>query len=141
MKNEIDALKNLSHKNIIPLISCDQSSITVPFMKNGDLFDILAATRFPEELTRFYFKQLAQTVAFIQEQKYIHRDLKLENLMLDDEYNLVLIDFGFAQKVNSEGEELSAVLGTVGSISPQMQMRQKYNGFKNDIFALGVILF
>lgn len=70
----------------------------------------------------------------------MHRDLKLENLILDSNFNVKLCDFGFATKSNPS-ERLTRILGTDGYMDYQLSSHTSYSGFKADIFALGVILF
>jgi len=49
----------------------------------------------PEPVCRFYFKQLLSALHYMNTQNLAHRDLKLENIMLDSDFNLKVIDFGF----------------------------------------------
>jgi len=109
---------------------------------NAELFDFIAdpGKGFPERLARFYFIQLISGLKAIHEQKFAHRDLKTENIFLDKDFNLKIGDFGFA-KYFEEGSKLKTVLGTVGYQSPELLEGKGYNGFANDIFACGVILF
>ena len=73
----------------------------------------------------------------IYEQGYVHRDIKLENLLLDNDFNLKLIDFGFVAK--NEGL-LDKKCGTKCNMAPELHKGKPYCGEKVDIFALGVIL-
>ena len=52
-------------------------------------------------MARFYFHQLASCIEFIHSCGFAHRDIKLDNVVLDDEYNLKLIDFGLAEPIES----------------------------------------
>ena len=74
-----------------------------------------------------------------------HRDLKLENLVLDSDFNLKLIDFGFACSLSgSSGNgfcEASEKVGTQGFIAPEIMMECSYQPTVADIFSLGVIIF
>ncbi len=71
-----------------------------------------------------------------------HRDLKTENMFLDNEFNIKIGDFGFAKFLDGENKgRFTSHLGTPGYQSPQMLICKNYNGFENDIFACGVILF
>ena len=66
-------------------------------------------------------------------------DLKLENIMLDDHYNLKLVDFGFSQYRNTG--KLHDRIGTPNYMAPEILERREYNGHSADIFAVGVIIF
>lgn len=67
------------------------------YAKNGILFDKLKCGKpFDEEVARYYFQQLIGALEYLHLKGFVHRDLKLENLLLDEENNLKLADFGFS---------------------------------------------
>lgn len=72
--------------------------------------------------------------------EFVHRDLKLENIMLESRENYVikLVDFGFAEKINYK--ELVSKAGTPGYIPPEIFKNHPYTS-KGDIFSMGVIIF
>lgn len=70
-----------------------------------------------------------------------HRDLKLDNLLLDSNFNLKVTDFGFASDFKQFGGYFDTVKGSNGYMSPEMFSAKPYNGVYADIFAMGVILF
>ena len=69
----------------------------------------------------------------------VHRDLKLENILVDDDMNLKVADFGFAtfQKIHN----LKSYRGTMTYMAPEIKESKKYDGMQIDIFSTGVILF
>jgi len=69
----------------------------------------------------------------------VHRDLKLENILVDQELNIKIIDFGFAK--NTQIDILNSGRGTKSYIAPEVREEKQYDGKKSDIFSLGVILF
>ena len=110
----------------------------------GELFDYIANTgAFTEEVCKFYFKQMLQGIHYIHSRGFSHRDLKPENILLDKNYNVKIVDFGFACPL--EGRDGSGInrsqIGTPGYMAPEILAKQPYQGQVVDIFALGVILF
>ena len=92
---------------------------------------------------RHYFSQLLEGINYIHSAGFAHRDLKLENLLLDDCFNLKIADFGFAECLQGSNEDgvLYDELGTLGYMAPEIHLCKGYNGQSIDIFAAGVILF
>lgn len=70
----------------------------------------------------------------------IHRDIKLDNVLLDDEDVCKLCDFGVSRKI-SPSERISEQCGTPAYLAPEIVRDQGYSGFKADVWSLGVLLF
>ncbi|EGR33281.1 protein kinase domain protein, partial [Ichthyophthirius multifiliis] len=140
-QNEIKALQDLQHPNIVKILDFDQQNILLEYMENGELFSFVEKKALPENIARFYFKQLIIAVQYIHEQSYVHRDIKLENILIDQKYNLKLADFGFSVKLKKQEIKLRKFLGTKGYMAPELEEQLPYDGKKVDIFACGVVLF
>ena len=69
----------------------------------------------------------------------VHRDIKLENILLDNQMNLKLADFGFA--TNKNINKLTTFRGTQSYMAPEIRESKEYDGRQTDIFSLGVVLF
>lgn len=78
-----------------------------------------------EGIARYYFHQLVSAVEYMHSKNVAHRDIKLDNILIDDNYQLILIDFGFAEEVrakvtyNLEDQLAIRARGTKGYISPE----------------------
>lgn len=93
-----------------------------------------------EDAGRFFMTQLINAISYMHEDKgVVHRDLKLENILIDGELNLKLADFGFATFNNIS--ELAEYRGTKTYMAPEIKEGKVYDGKKADIFSIGVILF
>lgn len=70
----------------------------------------------------------------------MHGDIKLENILLDDNFNIKLADFGFAEKTG-QCEKFTRLMGTDGYFAPEQLKREDHHKQPCDIFQLGVVLF
>jgi serine/threonine protein kinase len=80
-------------------------------------------------------------VAYIHGKQCVHRDLKLENVLLDKNENVKLCDFGFTREYEGTTNYLSTFCGTVCYSAPEMLRGEKYAGEKVDVWSLGIVLF
>ena len=110
LKHEFDILKNLNHPSIVKMYDLKTGTYTskrkgvkkityavIELATGGELFDVIFHSKgFDENLSRFYFKLLVNSMRYLHDQKIAHRDLKPENLLLDSKFNLKVVDFGFA---------------------------------------------
>lgn len=83
-----------------------------------------------------YLFQTALAIEYLHMKKIVHRDLKLENLLLDENGNIKLCDFGFSVRVLRKDDLRSTYCGTLEMMAPEMLGSQKY-GSSVDIWALG----
>jgi len=74
---------------------------------------------------------------------FAHRDMKPENLLLDQDFNLLLADFGFATMLSGKdgSGKLRSILGTESYMAPEIHSKAPYVGTSVDLFAAGIILF
>lgn len=80
-------------------------------------------------------------VAYVHQQHCVHRDLKLENILLDKHENVKLLDFGFAREYEGKTNYLQTFCGTICYSAPEMLKGEKYAGEKVDVWSLGIILY
>ena len=87
------------------------------------------------------FTQLVGAVMYVHMKSCVHRDLKLENILLDKHENVKLCDFGFTREYEGKASYLQTSCGTVCYAAPEMLKGEKYAGEKVDVWSLGVILY
>ncbi|KAI9676216.1 MAG: hypothetical protein M1829_003045 [Trizodia sp. TS-e1964] len=95
----------------------------------------------PTDKVQKIFSQLVGAVAYVHNMSCVHRDLKLENILLDKEGNVKLCDFGFTREYEGKASYLQTFCGTVCYSAPEMLKGEKYAGEKVDVWSLGVILY
>ena len=151
IKNEINILKKLSHPNIVKVYEFFDTIlyyyIVTEYCKKGELFSYIK-NRYSERQLAVLFYQVFSGLCYLHEKKIIHRDLKLENIMVSDvekdvltgeEYFWIkIIDFGTA-KIFEKNKTEKSIIGSSYYIAPEV-LRQKYNE-KCDTWSVGVILY
>lgn len=95
----------------------------------------------PVEKVQKIFAQLVGAVSYVHAMNCVHRDLKLENILLDKSENVKLCDFGFTREYEGKASYLQTFCGTVCYSAPEMLKGEKYAGEKVDVWSLGVILY
>ena len=95
----------------------------------------------PAEKVQKIFAQLVGAVAYVHNMSCVHRDLKLENILLDKNENVKLVDFGFTREYEGKMSYLQTFCGTICYSAPEMLKGEKYAAEKVDVWSLGIILF
>ncbi|KAL6413553.1 CAMK/CAMKL/KIN4 protein kinase [Ilyonectria robusta] len=108
---EVAILRGVSHPNIVRLIDKVETDrhigIILEYASGGELFDYILNHRYlKDHSARRLFAQLVSGVGYLHKKGIVHRDLKLENLLLDRNRNIIITDFGFANTFDSN-EDLS----------------------------------
>jgi len=147
VQREIVNHRSLRHANVVQFLKVYATSshlaIVMEFAAGGELFNrVCNAGRFGEEEARYYFKQLVEGVAYCHSQGVVHRDLKLENIVLDGSQppQLKICDFGYSKSSLLHSQPKSTV-GTPAYIAPEVLSRQQYDGMKADVWSCGVTLY
>lgn len=148
IKREISVMKMVNHPNIIKLyeVMATKKKIyfVIEYAKGGELFQKIAkGGRVKEESAHKYFRQLIDAIDFCHSRGIYHRDLKLENLLLDEDDNLKVTDFGLSALIGSDHQDglLHTTCGTPAYVAPEVLSKNGYDGAKTDIWSCGVILF
>lgn len=147
IKREISIMQRLNHPHIVRLheVMATKTKIyfVLEFAKGGELFTKIAKGRFTEDLSRKYFHQLISAIAYCHSRGVYHRDLKLENILLDENWNLKVTDFGLSaisDQVRPDGL-LHTLCGTPAYVAPELLAKKGYKGDKLDIWSCGIVLF
>ena len=167
-ENEIKILSSLNHPNIVKLeevkATKDYYYIVMEYINGGSLTDCLkkyqkkTGKAFPESIVQYLMLQIVDAIKYIHVRHIIHRDLKLDNIMVsfdneNDKNNLnmmrakvKIIDFGFA--INMKGNLASTALGSPINMDPAILQKfsKKTNrqlGYdeKSDIWSLGTVCY
>ncbi|CAD0106151.1 unnamed protein product [Aureobasidium uvarum] len=102
---------------------------------------LLEHGRMQEKKVQKIFTQLVGAVSYVHSKSCVHRDLKLENILLDKHGNVKLVDFGFTREYQGTTSYLQTWCGTVCYSAPEMLKGEKYAGEKVDVWSLGIILY
>ncbi|KAK3592808.1 hypothetical protein CHS0354_009252 [Potamilus streckersoni] len=142
---ELEAASKLKHENIINVFEVMESKnsvyIVMELAQGGDLLDkITEEGPLSKEQAQKIFKQIVEAVEYMHRQNMAHRDLKLENILLDSEGNVKVTDFGFSKTVN-KNELSNTFCGSAVYTAPEILKGEAYNAFKADVWSLGVILY
>jgi protein-serine/threonine kinase len=118
--------------------------IILEYASGGELFDHILAHRYLREKDAAkLFSQLISGVWYIHQKKIVHRDLKLENLLLDRHRNVIITDFGFANRFEHRADDLMQTsCGSPCYAAPELVISEGlYVGSAVDIWSCGVILY
>jgi len=143
---EVEAGRRLKgNKNVATMVSCFETVNNVylvfEFVEGIDLFSVMEDRDFrplEEKDTRQLFKQLVDSLVFCHNKAVAHRDIKLDNVIVDTTGQVKLIDFGLAHLDNND---CSTFVGSPEYVAPEVIKRIPYSGFKADVFSLGMVLF
>ncbi|KAF9463326.1 hypothetical protein BDZ94DRAFT_1192949 [Collybia nuda] len=148
VEREIEVLRTLKHPNIVRLYDVIETDkyigIILEYASGGELFDHILAHRYLRERDAAkLFSQLISGVWYIHQKKIVHRDLKLENLLLDKHRNVIITDFGFANRFEHRADDLMQTsCGSPCYAAPELVISEGlYVGSAVDIWSCGVILY
>jgi serine/threonine protein kinase len=147
VKREIKLMEKMKHQNIIRLYEVIDTSkyviLIMEYVGGPSLHGYLKSkpNRRLEELdAKRIFKQILEGIKYCHSRCIAHRDIKLENLLLDDYNNVKIIDFGFSTCIPNE-KKIKMFCGTPSYMAPEIVQKLEYSGPPADIWALGVLLF
>eukprot|EP00826_Nyctotherus_ovalis_P018819 TRINITY_DN15699_c0_g1_i3.p1 TRINITY_DN15699_c0_g1~~TRINITY_DN15699_c0_g1_i3.p1 ORF type:complete len:348 (+),score=73.43 TRINITY_DN15699_c0_g1_i3:68-1111(+) len=147
VEREIKILQRLSHDNIVHLYETIDSSrqlfIIMELIKGRSLYSYVHSkkgSKLDERESMRIFSQIASGIDYCHKNNVTHRDIKMENMLLDEKCNAKIIDFGFSICSNST-QKLKIFCGTPSYMAPEIVMKKEYAGPPTDVWSLGVLLF
>eukprot|EP00250_Pteridium_aquilinum_P022354 c25360_g1_i1 orf=219-2207(-) len=150
-QNEVNLITSVQHKNLVRLLgSCVEGNeriLVYEYLPNGSLDFLLFGEREGGRTldwsTRFQIVLgMAKGLAYLHEESHvriIHRDIKPSNILLDDELNPVIADFGLARLIQDDESQINTrIAGTIGYLAPEYAMHGDFSA-KIDVFSFGLV--
>jgi len=142
---EADIMKQLKHKNILKAFHISEDTehvyLSMEYAKNGDLLEYVNfKKRIQEDEAREIFTQLVNALEYTHNQNIIHRDIKLENILISEDNQVIIGDWGFADYW-SIGKKIKCKWGSLFYAAPEVFLGVEYTGPEIDIWSLGVVLY
>lgn len=134
------------HPNIIQfntiIFTQDFICLSIEYADKGDLFEYMKTLpnyRFSEELAKPIFKQILSGVAHCHSLGIMHRDIKLENILMNETGYIKICDFGYATEIKEFDPK--RILGTLSYLAPECILQKIEDCTKIDVWSCGVVLF
>ncbi|XP_071875839.1 nuak family kinase 1 isoform X4 [Bombus fervidus] len=145
IRREIQIMSSVQHPNIIHIYEVfenrEKMVLVMEYAAGGELYDYLSERKvLTEHEARRIFRQIATAVFYCHKHKICHRDLKLENILLDQVGNAKIADFGLSN-VFDEQRLLNTFCGSPLYASPEIVKGTPYHGPEVDCWSLGVLLY
>ncbi|KAK9508442.1 hypothetical protein O3M35_005997 [Rhynocoris fuscipes] len=145
LPRELSVLMKIRHPNIIRLYMLLQRKskfyILMRYAERGDLLEyILGNGLITENRARFWTYQIATAIEYLHTMNVVHRDIKTENILITECFNVKLTDFGFSRFIGHE-ELSSTYCGSISYSPPEILELKPHDAKKSDMWSFGVVIF
>ncbi len=145
-EHEAELVSRLEHPYIVPLYDYwrepDGAYLVMRFLRGGSLHDWLKQGALEPVVAFRVLEQIAAALMFAHRRKVIHRDLKPGNILLDEDRNAYLTDFGIAKVITGKttSESSGQISGSLEYVAPEQLKSQRVTP-QSDIYSLGIVLY
>lgn len=147
VKREIKLMEKMRHQHIVQLYEIIDTHkyviLVMEYVGGGSLHGYIKSKpkrRLEENDAKRIVKQIVEGLRYCHQRCITHRDIKLENLLLDEQNNIKMIDFGFSTCIPND-KKIKIFCGTPSYMAPEIVLKTEYCGPPADIWALGVLMF
>lgn len=149
IQDEVNLLKQLKHPNIVTYKDSffdneNCLNIVMVFCEMGDMYTKIRKQKgenFPEESILLWIAQLCLALSYVHDKQILHRDIKTQNIFIQNEHTIRIGDFGIAKGYNQNQDLGGSLIGTPLYMAPEVYNSSKKYSFRSDIWSLGCCIF
>ena len=144
-QREFQLLRTLNHKNVIKLHDLiidnknDSLYLVFDYFEKGDLYKRIKGKSLKEKFAKKYMLQIKDGLKYLMDNNILHRDIKPQNILINEQNNIVITDFGLAKYFNSD-TMIETMCGSPMYMAPEVINRMPYT-IKSDLWSLGVLMY
>lgn len=143
MQREVSLMRIFDHPHLLKLFDVLETEthlyLVLEYAKNGELFDYISQGDISVHDALKFFRQIIYGLDFLHSHSLCHRDMKLENILLDEFDNVKIADFGFARWMKDNIADTQC--GSPHYAAPEVSRGGQYDGRAADIWSCGVIFY